>query len=80
MPEWSPLQVGVLVGILCAALWSARTVAKNHSIAGLYMLIERKFWRSLAMGFAVAFIVAGLVVSLLATVLWLLHGLVLRLV
>ncbi len=79
MPEWSPLQVGVLVGIVCAGLWTARTIAKSHSIAGFYMLIERKFWRSLAMNFAVAFIVSGLLVSLLATFLWLLHGLVLRL-
>lgn len=80
MPEWSPLQVGVLAGIVCAVLWTARTIAKSHSIAGFFMVIERRFWRSLVLSFAVAFVISGLLVSLLATILWLLHGLVLRLV
>lgn len=80
MPDWSPLQIGLILGALCGALWSARTVAKNHSVAGVYMLIERRFWRSLVTGFTVAFVVVGLLASLLATVAWLLHGLLLQLV
>ena len=75
MTDWSPLAVGLYVGLVCAALWSARTVHKHHGIAGFYMVIEARFWRSLATGFATAFLLAGLMASLLAGLIWLLASL-----
>ena len=72
MTGWNPLTVGLYVGFVCAVLWSARTVYKNHGVAGFYMVIETRFWRSLAIGFTAAFLAAGLLASLLASVVWLL--------
>ena len=75
MPDWSPLQIGLVVGIVCGALWSARTTLKRYEIASFWMVIEARFWRSLAVGFVAAFVISGLLASLLAAIVWLLLGL-----
>jgi hypothetical protein len=80
VPDWNPLQVGLFVGVLCGALWSTRTVWKQHTIAGVWMLGESRFWRSLVTGFAITFILGALISSLLAAIAWLLHGLLLRVI
>jgi len=80
MPGWSPLQFGLAVGIICGVLWSLRVVMKNREIAGVFMLAEGRFWRSLFTGFAISCALSSLVFSILAGLLWLLLGLALRLV
>ena len=74
MPEWSPLQVGLIVGLVCGAFWSGRTALKRYHIASFWMVVEAKFWRSLAIGFAIAFVVSGLLATILAGIVWLLLG------
>ncbi|MHB1134579.1 MAG: hypothetical protein ACYC4L_19585 [Chloroflexota bacterium] len=72
MPTWSPLEIGLYVGFVCATLWSARTAYKRHGVAGFYMIIETRFWRSLAINFAATFLLTGLLAALLAGAVWLL--------
>ncbi|MCL5108914.1 MAG: hypothetical protein M1401_08650 [Chloroflexi bacterium] len=72
MPGWSPLEVGLLFGIACASLWTARNILKHHRTAGFWMVIEARFWRSLVVNFVAVFTLGGLLGSLLATVIWLL--------
>ncbi|MHB1417016.1 MAG: hypothetical protein ACYC1C_17350 [Chloroflexota bacterium] len=76
MPEWNPFQVALLVGFVGGSLWSLRTVVKNHEIAGVWMFIERRFWRSLAMGFAIAFVLFGLLAMLLSGLVWVILGII----
>lgn len=80
MPDWNPLLVGLLAGLVSGSLWSLRTVWKQFGVAGFWMLIEARFWRSLVTGFAITFLLGGIVFSLLAAIVWLLHGVALRLV
>jgi hypothetical protein len=72
MPGWSPFEVGVMFGIVCATLWTARNIAKHHQTAGFWMVIEARFWRSLIINFVAVFAIGGLAGSLLAGVVWLL--------
>jgi len=75
MPGWSPLDVGLLAGLLAAVLWTVRTARKNHQVAGFYMMIESKFWRSLFVNFLVAFLLGTVLATLAAALVWLLVGL-----
>lgn len=72
MSGWSPLQIGVIVGIVCGALWTVRTALKRYHIASFWMVIEARFWRSLLINFVAVFLVSGLLATLLATIVWLL--------
>ncbi|MDA8216045.1 MAG: hypothetical protein M0Z94_00350 [Dehalococcoidales bacterium] len=76
MPEWNPFQVALLVGFVGGSLWSLRTVVKNHEIAGVWMVIEKRFWRSLAVGFAIAFVLFGLLAMLLSGLVWVILGII----
>ncbi|MHB1004664.1 MAG: hypothetical protein ACYC3S_03360 [Chloroflexota bacterium] len=80
MPDWNPLQVGLLVGLVAGAAWTARTLLKQHAIAGVWMVVELRFWRALATNFVISFLVAVLVSTLLAAVAWVIYGLLLRVV
>lgn len=80
MPDWNPLQVGLVVGVVSGLLWSTRVVIKQHRLAGVWMLFESRFWRSMATGFAITFVLGTLVAAILAGVVWLLNALILRLV
>lgn len=74
MPSWTPVQVALFVGLLTGSLWTMRVVAKNYSIAGLYMLIESRFYRSVVVNFTIAALVFGLIALLLAGLVWVLVG------
>lgn len=70
------LQIVLIVGIVCGALWTARTALKRYHIASFWMVIEARFWRSLLINFVAAFLISGLLATLLATLVWLLLRLV----
>jgi hypothetical protein len=72
--------IGLLAGLVVAAAWSVRLVLKQHAIAGVWMVTELRSWRSLATNFVISFLVVALISSLLAAIVWVLNGLVLRVV
>jgi hypothetical protein len=74
MPAWTPVQISLAMAMFIATLWTVRVVAKYHGIAGVFMFIETKFYRSLAVNFTLAAAVGGLVALFFAGLVWVLGG------